>query len=281
MLSDAKSIFLHKVGGTVTNSTDNLVISWALGLVAVAAYGNYYYVVTSVAGLVGMAAMSMVGGFGNKIHTESREANFRLFLKANRMLMLAAVWCVAVMAAVYQPFIEVWARKDPAMVRHFATPLLMVVYFFVNQSRQALLTFKMAAALWKEDRLKPLVAGAVNLAVSVGLVLWLPEEWKLDGVIFGTIVSLLFIQIPWETHVLFTKYFTKDQKMRYWMEQFSFAGLAVWLSFGAWLAAVASMGRGPTGVLFKATSAACAATAALLLLFRKDCLDLLKSVKGR
>lgn len=281
VMSDAKSIFLHKVGGTVTNSTDNLVISGALGLVAVAAYGNYYYVVTSVAGLVGMAAMSMVGGFGNKIHTESREANFRLFLKANRMLMMATLWCAAVMAGVYQPFIEVWTRKDPTLLRHAVTPLLMVTYFFVNQSRQTLLTFKMAAALWKDDRLKPLVAGAVNLAVSVGLVLWLPEGWKLDGVIFGTIVSLLFIQIPWETHVLFTKYFTKEQKGRYWMEQFSFAGLAAWLCFGAWLAAFAVMADGVPGLLLKTTTAACAATAALLLLFRKDCLDLLKSVKGR
>ena len=49
VLSDVKSIFMHKVGGVITNSTDNLVISAFLGLVAVASYGNYYYVVTSVA----------------------------------------------------------------------------------------------------------------------------------------------------------------------------------------------------------------------------------------
>ncbi|MBP5787733.1 MAG: hypothetical protein J6Y19_07965, partial [Kiritimatiellae bacterium] len=149
------------------------------------------------------------------------------------------------------------------------------------QSRQMLLTFKSAASLWKDDRWKPIVAGALNLAISIGLVLWLPEEWKLDGVIFGTIVSLLFVQIPWETHVLFTKYFTKEQKYRYWMEQFSFAGLAVWLSFGAWLAAYAVMAYGVTGVVLKTISAGCASTAALLMLFRKDFLELLNVLTRR
>ncbi len=141
VIADVRDIFLHKVGGVVSYQSDNLVISSALGLLAVAAYGNYYYVVTSVAGLVGMVAMSMLGGFGNKIHTESRETNFRLFLKSNRLAMLATLWCAAVMAAAYQPFIEVWTRKDPTLMRHFATPLLMVAYFYVNQSRQMLLAF--------------------------------------------------------------------------------------------------------------------------------------------
>jgi len=52
VISDVKSIFMHKVGGMITHFSDNLVLSAFLGLVAVAAYGNYYYVITSVAGLV-------------------------------------------------------------------------------------------------------------------------------------------------------------------------------------------------------------------------------------
>ena len=281
VLSDAKSIFLHKVGSAVTGSTDNLVISSMLGLVAVAAYGNYYYVVTSVAGLVGTVSMSMLGGFGNKIYTESRETNFRLFLKANRLVMLVTVWCAAVMAGIYQPFIEAWTRDDPTLVRHFVTPVLMVLYFFVNQSRQTLLTFKAAASLWKEDRWKPIIASVANLGISVFLVLWLPEGWKLDGVIFGTIVSMLFIQVPWETHVLFTKYFTKSQKHRYWMEQVNFAVLTVWVCFGSNLASSSVVETGVPGFLYKAVAAAGAVSAALMLLFRKDCLELLDMLRKK
>lgn len=281
VMADVRDIFLHKVGGVVTHQSDNLVISAMLGLVAVAAYGNYYYVVTAVAGLAGTLSTAMLGGFGNKIHTETREANFRLFLKANRVMMMSTLWCAAVMVAVYQPFIEVWTRGEPALARHALTPILMVLYFFVNQSRQMLLTFKSAASLWKGDRWKPIVAGAVNLGISIALVKTLPEGWKLDGVIFGTIVSLLAIQVPWETHVLFTGFFSAEQKRRYWTEQASFTGLAVWLCFGAWLISAAVLAEGVPGLLFKGLAAACGAAAALLLLFRGDCVELVKTLRRR
>ena len=281
VVADVRDIFLHKVGGVVSYQSDNLVISWALGLVAVAAYGTYYYVVTAVGGLVGAVSTAMLGGFGNKIYTETREVNFRLFLKANRLVMLATLWCSAVMTGVYQAFIEVWTRNDPTLVRHAVTPILMVVYFFTNQSRQMLLTFKAAASLWKGDRWKPIVAGAVNLGISIGLVVWLPREWKLDGVIFGTIASLLLIQVPWETHVLFTGFFTREQKQRYWMEQFSFVGLAAWLCFGAWLSSVAVMEDGVFGLVCKTVTSSCTATLVLLLLFRSDFLEMLKILRQR
>jgi O-antigen/teichoic acid export membrane protein len=281
VLADVRDIFLHKVGGVVSYQSDNLVISASLGLVAVAAYGNYYYVVAAVSGVVGALSAAMLGGFGNKIHTESLETTFRLFLKANRVLMIATLWCAAVMTGVYQPFIEVWTRQDPTLVRHALTPMLMVLYFFTNQSRQMLLTVKSAASLWKGDRWKPIVAGAVNLGISIGLVVWLPKGWKLDGVIFGTIASLALIQVPWEAHVLFTGLFTKEQKQRYWMEQFSFTGLAVWLCFGAWLSSFAVMVDGVFGLVCKAVTSACTATLVLLLLFRNDFLEMLRILRRR
>ena len=141
VVSDVKSIFMHKVGGVITNSTDNLVISAFLGLVAVAAYGNYYYVVTSVAGLVAVVYSSMIGGFGNKIYTESKEENFRLFMRMNRLCMSVVIFCAAMMTALYQPFMAVWVKGDAAIVRHALTPALMVFYFYIMQSRQVLLAF--------------------------------------------------------------------------------------------------------------------------------------------
>ena len=136
VVSDVKSIFMHKLGGVITNSTDNLVISAFLGLVAVAAYGNYYYVVTSVGSLVAIVYSSVAGGFGNKIHTDSKEDNFRVMMRMGRVSMSATLFCASLMAALYQPFIAVWTKGDPALVRHALTPALMVVYFYIMQSRQ-------------------------------------------------------------------------------------------------------------------------------------------------
>jgi len=234
VISDVKSIFMHKVGGVITNSTDNLVISAFLGLVAVAAYGNYYYVVTTVSGLVAVVYSSMTGGFGNKIHTESKAGNFRLFMKMNRLSMAVVLFCAAAMTALYQPFIRIWTKGDPELVRHSLTPLLMVFYFYVMQSRQVLLSFKSAAALWKQDRWKPIVAGAVNLATNILFVIFLPDAYKLDGVIFSTIIGFALIQIPWESHVVFTVFFGKSESRAYWRDQSAFAAAALALCAAAW-----------------------------------------------
>ena len=280
VISDVKSIFMHKVGGVITNSTDNLVISAFLGLVAVAAYGNYYYVLTSVAGLVAVVYSSMTGGFGNKIYTESKEENFRLFMRMNRLSMIVVVFCAAMMAALYQPFIEVWVKGDPALMRHALTPALMVFYFYIMQSRQVLLAFKSAASLWKQDRWKPIVAGAVNLGSNILFVIFLPDVYKLDGVIFSTIIGFAFIQIPWESHVVFSSFFGKAEARAYWRSYFGFAACTLALCAVAWLAVWTIPVDGMPGLVLKGAVAFAVVSALLLALFRHDISALLRSRKG-
>ena len=280
VVSDVKSIFMHKVGGVITNSTDNLVISAFLGLVAVAAYGNYYYVITSVGGLVAIVYSSMMGGFGNKIYTESKEENFRLLMRMNRLSMTVVLFCSAMMAALYQPFITLWTKNDPELVRHGLTPVLMVLYFYVMQSRQVLLTFKSAASLWKQDRWKPIVAGVVNLGTNILFVIFLPNAYKLDGVILSTIIGFVFIQIPWESHVLFREFFGKPESRAYWRAQAGCAALALALCAAAWGAARLVPIAGVAGLAAKGAAAAVAALVPLALLNR-GMLTELRSIKRK
>ena len=265
------------MGGVISYSVDNVVISAFLGLVAVAAYGNYYYVVTSVAGIVGIVYSSMTAGFGNKIHTETKEENFRLFMKMTRLAQLLILWCAAMMMALYQPFVFAWTKGDPALVRHILTPILMVLYFYVNQSRQMLLTFKSAAALWHQDRWKPIVAGAVNLAFNIAFVVFLPDEYKLDGVIFSTVIGYVFIQIPWETHVVFTNFFNGVQARGYWRTHAGFAFLTLLLCGATWGSTFLVPLGGIGGLAAKGVASAFVSCLVLLVFFRKDVSALLKS----
>ena len=281
VVSDVMSIFMHKVGAVVSNSFDNIVVSAFLGLVAVAAYGNYYYVVTAVTGLVWAVYNSMNAGFGNKVHTESKAANFELFMKANRITLAAVAFCAAVMLALYQPFVRIWTGDSPELVRHALTPLLMVLYFCVNQSRQPLLTFKAAASLWREDRWKPIVASAVNLTLNISFVLFLPDAYKLDGVILSTIVSYVFVQMPWESHVVFTVFFGRAEARRYWRAQAAFAAAAVLACAAAWGAVQAVPLEGKLGFVADGFVAASVAGAILLCLYRRDVAAALGKLRSR
>ncbi|MBQ9500955.1 MAG: hypothetical protein IJU70_02235 [Lentisphaeria bacterium] len=281
VMSDVGSIFLHKVGGVISYSTSNLVISAFLGLVAVAAYGNYYYVYTAVAGIVWIVYHSMTSGFGNRIHTESREKNFQLFMEFNRLVGIVIIWCAAMMAGLYQPFLREWMRGNPNLMRHLLTPALMVTYFYVNQARQVLLTFKSAAALWHQDRWKPIVAGAVNLVLNISFVIYLPETYKLDGVIFASVFSLLLIQVPWETHVVFSAFFNSELAAKYWRFQLRSAMLAALLCIMTWGSTALIPVFGVKGLLVKGVVAAAFSGAFLLVFFRRTVMDAVSAVRRK
>ena len=281
VIHDVKSIFMHKVGGVITYSVGNVIISAFLGLIAVAKYGNYYYLYTAVSGIVWTVYYSMTSGFGNRIHTESREDNFALFIRFNRLTGIVIVWCSAMMTALYQPFLLEWSRGKTGLMCHALTPILMVVFFYVSQSRQVLLTFKSAAALWHQDRWKPIVAGIVNLSATILLVIYLPEEYKLDGVIFSAIISLLLVQIPWESLVVFKEFFNREQAGIYWRFQADFALLALVLCFltggGTYLIPV----KGITGLLIKGIAATIISGGFLMAFCRRDLLAAFHAIRKK
>lgn len=270
VVSDVKSIFMHKVGAVVTNQADNLVISAFVGLVAVAAYGNYYYVYTAVSGLTWSVYSSMQNGFGNTIHTESKAENFARFMKAEKLLLIVVAWCAALMTALYQPFIAAWTGGRPELARHMLTAALMVLYFYINQSRQMLLSFKAAASLWRADRWKPIVAGVFNLTLNISLVITLPDEYKLDGVICSTILSFVIVQIPWEIHVVFSRFFGTAERRAYIRIQTVFALFALALAAVAWLAASAVAVEGFGGFVLKGAIAGMVACAGVGIVFWRE-----------
>ena len=281
IISDVKSIFMHRIGGYTSTKIDNLVISAFMGLGWVATYGNYYYIYTNVAGLPSIVYSGMMGGFGNKLNTESKDKNFELFMRVNRMTSIIIIWCTTLMLALYQPFIRGWMREKQSLVQPFITSALFVVLFYINQSRQVMQTVKGAAGLWKADRWKPMVGAAVKLVICLLSVLFLDDRYKLDGVIISSILGYVVVQIPWESHVLFTKFFDWRQGRAYWLQQFKFALLAL-IPCAITLAVVQTIPLERTrGLIVKGIVAVVVSTVVMFLLFREDLLKILKKAFRR
>ena len=77
------------------------------------------------------------------------------------------------------------------------------------------LTYKDAAGMWWADKWRPLVGCIVNLILNIILV----KTIGVGGVMLSTIISYLFVELPWETHVLFKIYFQQSEK-QYYLEMF-------------------------------------------------------------
>ena len=91
------------------------------------------------------------------------------------------------------------------------TVILLVIYYFTWQVRVTVINFKDAAGIWNADFWKPYVAASVNLVVNIILV----KLIGINGVFISTIICMLFINMPWETHVLFENLFHRSPAQFY------------------------------------------------------------------
>lgn len=73
-----------------------------------AVYQNYYYIVTSVIGLVGVLFTSTLAGIGNSLLTESRGKNYADFCKFTLLIAWIAGLCTCCLLCLLQPFMKLW-----------------------------------------------------------------------------------------------------------------------------------------------------------------------------
>lgn len=199
-----KALVGHKIGTTVITSADNLVISAFLGLTAVAIYGNYYYIMYFIIGVMGIAYSGVLAGIGNSLVTETEEKNYQLFNNMNFLIMWVVSWCSVCFLCLYQPFMKIWMGED--MMFPMPTVILLVIYYFTWQMRVTVINFKDAAGIWNADFWKPYVAAIVNLFTNILLV----NLIGINGVFISTLICMALINFPWETNVLFKELFHKS-----------------------------------------------------------------------
>lgn len=201
LFTNVGALFGHQLDIVIITSADNIVISSFLGLQLLTIYNNYYYVVSSLLGVLIMIANSFLASIGNSIVTDKKSNNYNKFIFFAYGLGVINVFCAALMLVLYQDFIYLWMGKS--MMLSFFSVILITIGFYVRQFRRAVLIFKSAAGLWKKDLLKPYIAASTNLLLNIILVKYI----GIDGVVISTIVSMIVVEIPWETMILFKYYF--------------------------------------------------------------------------
>lgn len=196
-----RDVFTSKVGATILNSADTIVISSFLGLRVLAIYQNYYYIMSAVMSIYSIFFNSMTAGIGNSLITESDDKNYRDYKKVTLMTFIGMSICMSEMLCLYQPFMNIWVGEK--LMLPFPMVILFCIYFFCVEYVMLASAYKDAAGIWHEDRFRPLISGLANLVMNILMV----QHWGLYGIILSTILSSGLISAPWITHNLFNLIF--------------------------------------------------------------------------
>lgn len=203
------ALAIQKIGNTVSVSLDSIIISAFLGLTTVAIYGNYYYIVSAISTFVNLIYSAVTASIGNSIATETPEKNLRDLKKFFFLNTWLIGWCCICFVCLFQDFMIVWMGEDLLFGMSIVVTLVMRFYF--EQIRKVVLTYKDAAGMWWADKWRPLVGCIVNLTLNIILV----KTIGVAGVMLSTVISYAFVEMPWETHVLFKIYFKQSEKSYY------------------------------------------------------------------
>ena len=204
-----RDLFTSKLGGVIVNSADTVVISAFLGLTVLAVYQNYYFILTAIIGFVAIIFQACTAGIGNSVIVETKEKNFNDLKKFTFLIAWIAGFCTCCFLCLYQPFMEMWVGED--LMLRLTAVVCFCIYFFVYEINQLLNTYKDAAGIWHEDRFRPLVTAVANLTMNLILV----QFWGIYGVILSTVLSMVFVGMPWLLHNLFTTLFARSQMKDY------------------------------------------------------------------
>lgn len=204
-------LMISKICGVSRNSFDSIFISMFLGLTASAIYGNYYMIITSLIGIIGIINTSITAGIGNSIVTETVDKNYRDFKKFNYIYMLIYGWATICLLCLYQPFMKIWMGEE--YMFSMIIVLFLAIYFYSLGIGNIRSIYSDATGLWWENRYRALLEAIVNIILNY----FLGKYFGVAGIIIATLVSLLVINFGFGSKIIFKYYFKNQTSKEYFL----------------------------------------------------------------
>lgn len=180
-----RAMLMHKIGSTIVNSTDNLLLSSIVGISSTACYSNYYLIIGSVRQVLNQMFQGITASVGNLGITED-EKHIRRILEATFFM---GQWMYGIVAIFLYELLSLFVEISfgAQYVYEQSIVLILCVNFYVTGMRQAVLVFRDTMGLFWYDRYKAVAESVINLVASIVLA----KSFGTAGVFIGTLISTM------------------------------------------------------------------------------------------
>lgn len=201
LFKDLKAMMYHKIGNTIINSTDNIIISSILGLYWVGLYSNYSMIIGIVTTFALLIFSSASASIGNLNATENENKVYFIFKVMQFLGMWVYGFCSICFLILINPFIELWIGNK--YILDFVTVLIIVSVFFLKGIISISSTFIDSLGLFWITRYKPWAMAIINIIFSILGAYF----FGLKGVFIGTIISYCTTSVWIDPYVLYKNKF--------------------------------------------------------------------------
>lgn len=210
IFDDIKALFIYKIGGTILDGTDNIILSSFVGVVWVGKLSNYTLITGSLSMLLNQITSSVTASVGNFIAQE-KESKYEDLL--NRITFVNFVFyglSTVCIITLINPFIELWVGDQYLL--DFLTAFVLGTNFYIVGMMNAVWTFRSTMGLFVYGKWRPIVSAIINVIVSI----WWAKSMGLVGVLLGTTFTRLVTNVWYDPLVVY-KYGLHKKPYKYFL----------------------------------------------------------------
>lgn len=204
ILGDVKNIFISRIALKLLVSTDNLIISGAIGTVIVGLYSNYCLITQSVLNVMLAVSGAIQPSVGNMFVEKNGEKNYQVLRQITFIFFLLSSFAAVCLYSLITPFVtNIWLGPEFQLSKGVlgcltANTCAYIIVLPINLMMGV-------SGLFKRERSLTVVAAVVNLAVSLLLV----RPLGLVGVLVGTFLAYC-VQFGFRVRYFFAEYLQKS-----------------------------------------------------------------------
>ena len=211
----SKDVFIHNIGSSINNSSDQIVLSIFKGLTYVSIYSSYIYIVNYLNSITGAFLRSTTHSFGN-LFSQNEKVDLRSYNVYLEYLSFASFLSVIISSTFFVsiiPFINYWI-KNPIYVLNLFSIIAFTLLIYTKIIAIPINIAISSLGLFKETKYYSFIATIVNIVLSIILI----QKYQLGGLIIATVISILIFQLPLVLRKMYQGSFNEFKQFDYYKE---------------------------------------------------------------
>ena len=208
IFSNIKNIFIKRLSGVITSSTDNILISTIVSTVQVGYYSNYTLIFSMVRTLKQQFTNGIAASIGNLSVDSTKEHCVNVLSRLTYLYFIFGLIMCSGLMAVSGNFILIWIGKQYVMSDNIV--FLAIFNLFLEICSDPLWQYLEVSGLFNRDKNIAIIGSVINLIISIFLGL----RVGIIGILLGTMCTQL-IQLVLKANLIFQYKFFQSPKTFY------------------------------------------------------------------
>lgn len=227
LFRNIKALAINKVSGVLVNSTDNIAITYFIGLTSVGLSSNYTLLSSTVGKIIGLVFNALPGSIGNLNASEDESARYRFFNVLSLMNFWLFGWGAIGIALVSGDLVK-WLF-GAEYVLPMRIPIIIAINSYTIGMLQASYTYKSTLGLFRYGQYLLFFTGIINLALDVVL----GRKFGVFGIYLATLIARTCTNLWYEPYAVY-RYGLKKNPMLYWARYVKNAAILLFAGGTCW-----------------------------------------------